>query len=89
MNFAGGTVPLPSDLTCSGLSGTTQVAPPEQPAPLSRMTDRALFRLADNLAALVEAEVVASGENVSEQLVEYCELLMSQCEAELMRRAGL
>lgn len=88
MDFAGGSVPLPGALTLSGMSGPTRVHAPEQPASMARMSDRALARLADNLATLMEQ--MATDERkpggVSPSLREYVELLELQVTTELMRR---
>lgn len=83
MRFPGGDAPIPSELLSSGKSGSQQVAAPEKPVPLTRMSDAALFRLGDELATLLETEVM---EDTEAELVEYIDLLVTQVEQELLRR---
>lgn len=83
MNFPGGACRLPAELLASGKSGPRQIAAPEQPVPLTRMSDRALFKFADELATLLETE---SRDDASPQLVDYIDLLTTQVEQELLRR---
>jgi len=83
MLFPGGEVRLPQELLASGKSGPRQIAAPEQPVPLTRMSDRALFQLADELATLLETE---SRDDADSRLVDYIDLLVTQVEQELLAR---
>lgn len=89
MNFPAGHVAMPNELLLSGMSGPKLVQPPEQPTAIGpRMTDAALFRLADNLATLMEsfANEEEKPGGVTPSLREYVELLTLQVEREIMRR---
>ena len=84
MNFPSGIpVSLPDELLLSGKSGVHQIAPAEQPVPLSRMTDDQLMTFAADMIALLESE---SRDESDPRLVEYIDLLSLQCEREIMRR---
>lgn len=84
MNFPSGIpVQIPGELLFSGKSGVQQVKPPEQPVPLSRMTDAQLMTFAADMIALLESE---SRDESDARLVEYIDLLALQCEREIMRR---
>lgn len=83
MTFPGGHVALDMPLLASGRSGSTQVTPPEQPVPLTRMSDDALFRFAEDLATLLATE---ERDDANPQLADYIDLLCVQVEREFMRR---
>jgi hypothetical protein len=84
VNFPSGIpVTIPGELLLSGRSGAAQVTAPEQPVPLSRMTDEQLTRFAADMIALLESE---SRDESDTRLVEYIDLLSLQCEREIMRR---
>lgn len=85
MNFPGGTVSLPYALTCSGLSGTQQLWPAEQPRALDRLSDDQLERLAVDLEKLITSELEADGDVCSE-LTDYVALLSAQVQGEMLRR---
>lgn len=82
--FPGGNVSLPDELLLSGKSGTRQILTPEQPVPLSRMTDAQLFRFASSMVVLLESEWSRDDEDT--RLTDYINLLSIQCEREIMRR---
>ena len=84
MQFPSGLpVTIPGELLLSGKSGTAQVQPPEQPVPLSRMTDAQLLRFAQDMLVLLESE---SRPDSDPRLTEYIDLLSAQCMAEINRR---
>jgi hypothetical protein len=83
MNFPGGNVALPDSLLASGKSGQSQVDAPEQPVPLSRMSDAALMAFATDMIALLESE---SRDESDPRLVDYINMLSLQCEREIMSR---
>lgn len=83
MTFPGGTISLPTTLLNPGKSGAMQVHPPEQPTGFARMSDAALFKLADNLATMLETE---TPETMAPALREYIDLLSMQVAGEMMRR---
>ena len=83
MIFPGGVAEIPAELTCSGLSGSQQVWPPEPPHSFDKLTDAALDRLAADLCTLLEMEL-RQGE--PSQLGEYVALLVAQTQEELLRR---
>ena len=85
MNFPGGTASLPDAPTCSGLSGSQQVWPPEPPHSFDKLSDSALDRLAGELCTLLEQELYDDS-NVSTELAEYITLLVAQTQEELLRR---
>lgn len=85
MTFPGGTITLPSQLLSTNMSGPTRVHPPEPPIGLTRITDAALMRLADNLATLMEEHAAKPG-GVTPGLRDYIDLLTLQVEQEIMRR---
>lgn len=85
MIFPGGTVSIPTRLLNPGLSGRAQVHPPEPPIGLTRITDAALMRLAENLATLMEEHSAKPG-GVTPGLRDYIDLLTLQVEQEVMRR---
>ena len=84
MNFPSGIpVQIPGELLFSGKSGVQQVKPPEQPVPLSRMTDAALERLANDMLALLESE---TRDATDTRLTDYIDLISLQCMQEINRR---
>ena len=83
MIFPGGVAEIPAELTCSGLSGSQQVWPPEPPHSFDKLSDAALDRLAADLCTLLNHEL-AAGE--PSQLGEYVALLVAQTQEELLRR---
>jgi hypothetical protein len=83
MMFPGGSVSLPSELLASGRSGSAQVELPEKPVSLSRMSDDALFRFAEDMATLLATE---DRDGVDSRLADYIDLLCVQVEREVMRR---
>lgn len=88
MTFPGGSVDLPTTLLSSGMSGAQRIHEPEQPSPMSRMTDAALERLAENLLKLLDQHHDAERKQggVNPGLHEYIDLLWMQVTDELMRR---
>lgn len=83
MKFPGGHTALPPQLLASGKSGPAQVSEPEKPVPLTRMSDAALARFADDLTTLLETE---SRDDMDPRLADYIDLLCIQVEREVMRR---
>ena len=88
MTFPGGSVDLPPVLRLSGMSGAQRIHAPEAPAPMSRMTDAALERLAENLLTLLEQHPDEERKQggINPGLHEYIDLLWMQVTEELMRR---
>lgn len=90
MTFPGGECSLPPTLLSSGMSGAQHIHAPEAPANYAKLTDAALLRLADNLAAFMEehAREADQGGGMTPGLRDYTDLLWMQVTRELMRRMG-